>query len=45
MWIIGFAEGGFVGPFPSQASALDYRTKHLAGRVANVFPLEDPWSF
>lgn len=40
MWIIGFAEGGFIGPWWSEADALAYREMHLAGRVANVLRVD-----
>jgi hypothetical protein len=40
MWIIGFAEGGFVGPFWTKTGAILYRDSHHADRVANVYYVE-----
>lgn len=42
MWIIGFAEGGFIGPFVSRKIAEDYRDLYLPGRVANIHKVEQP---
>jgi hypothetical protein len=42
MWIIGLAEGGLIGPFPSERSARAYRDEYLSRRVANIHRVERP---